>query len=65
MGVIAKDTVGCPDCRVAMSLARIIPALGTLPELKTFVCDRCDVAVTFEPAEDGQALAPVLAAHLR
>jgi predicted RNA-binding Zn-ribbon protein involved in translation (DUF1610 family) len=44
----AKGLLTCPVCGSAMKLARIIPKLGGLPELRTFQCASCGEVVTIE-----------------
>jgi hypothetical protein len=36
----------CPSCGAPMRLARSIPKIGGLPELQTFDCRACGVAIT-------------------
>jgi transposase-like protein len=36
----------CPNCTRLMELARVTPRLGGLPELQTFICRPCGVALT-------------------
>jgi len=38
----------CPSCGAAMHLSRIVPAVGGLPEMQTFECRLCHLAVTAE-----------------
>jgi transposase-like protein len=51
----------CPNCGRRMTLARVTPRLGGLPELQTFVCRPCGVTFT-EAVEDRVAGAQQLAA---
>jgi transposase-like protein len=36
----------CPHCGQPMRLARIVPRLGGLPELRTYECRACGVSFT-------------------
>jgi transposase-like protein len=38
----------CPACGNAMSLVRITPKSGSLPELRTFRCADCDHVLTIK-----------------
>jgi len=38
----------CPSCGAAMRLSRIVPPIGGLPEMQTFECRLCHLAVTAE-----------------
>ena len=40
------STPVCPNCGRVMMLARITPRVGGLPELQTFQCRPCGVALT-------------------
>jgi len=44
----------CPHCGQPMRLARTVPRLGGLPELRTYECRACGVSFTqaAEQAED-------------
>jgi hypothetical protein len=42
----AAANASCPKCSNPMRLARVTPRFGGLPELRTFECRRCGVAVT-------------------
>lgn len=43
----------CPNCGKPMRFTRLIPAVGALPELYSYYCDRCGEAVT-EAGEPGE-----------
>jgi hypothetical protein len=43
----------CPNCAKPMRFTRLIPALGTIPELYSYYCDGCGEAVT-EVGESGE-----------
>ena len=47
----AGNTPRCPNCRQPMTLARVTPRFGGLPELQTFECRPCGVTLT-EAVED-------------
>jgi len=36
----------CPSCNKPMHLARIIPGIGGLPELRVYSCGQCGASVT-------------------
>jgi hypothetical protein len=36
----------CEHCGAAMKLARTVPRLGALPELRTYRCQRCESVMT-------------------
>jgi len=36
----------CPDCREPMKLVKMLPHLGSLPEILVFYCSRCKQAET-------------------
>jgi hypothetical protein len=38
----------CPGCGAAMRFSRIVPSIGGLPEMQTFECKPCHLAVTAE-----------------
>lgn len=40
----------CPSCGKPMHLARTIPGIGGLPELRVYSCRQCGVSIT--EAED-------------
>jgi hypothetical protein len=40
--------VTCPCCGVPMRFARTVPKVGDLPEMQTFECRLCHLAVTAE-----------------
>jgi transposase-like protein len=42
----AANTTRCPNCGQLMKLARVTPRVGGLPELQTFECRPCGVALT-------------------
>lgn len=43
----------CPNCGKPMRFTRLIPAVGSLPELYSYYCDGCSEAVT-EVGEPGE-----------
>ena len=47
------QTPSCPSCGKPMLLARIIPGIGGLPELRVYSCRQCGVSLT-EAAEPGE-----------
>jgi len=48
----------CGNCGQSMALARVVPALGGLPELQSFECRQCRLAYTREAPKTGQAVPP-------
>lgn len=46
----------CPSCGKPMHLARIIPGIGGLPELRVYSCRQCGVSLT-EAEEPGEPVA--------
>jgi len=38
----------CPSCGAAMHFSRIVPSIGSLPEMQTFECRPCQLAITAE-----------------
>jgi hypothetical protein len=38
----------CPACGYTMTLVRITPRAGPLPELRMFLCEDCDHVLTVE-----------------
>jgi hypothetical protein len=38
----------CPSCGAPMRFLRTVPAIGGLPEMQTFECRPCRLAVTAE-----------------
>jgi transposase-like protein len=42
----AANTAYCPNCGQPMTLARVTPRLGGLPELQTFECRPCGAILT-------------------
>jgi hypothetical protein len=38
----------CPSCGAAMHFSRIVPSIGGLPEMQTFECRPCQLAITAE-----------------
>ena len=38
----------CPSCGAAMHFSRIVPPIGGLPEMQTFECRPCQLAITAE-----------------
>jgi len=48
--IATASTPNCPHCAKPMRLARTIPRLGGLPELRTYECRAC--GVTFTEAVD-------------
>jgi hypothetical protein len=38
----------CPSCGAPMHLSRIVPPIGDLPEMQTFECRPCQLAITAE-----------------
>jgi len=43
----------CPHCGRPMHVARIIPGIGGLPELRVYSCPQCGVSLT-EAAQPGE-----------
>lgn len=55
------DRRACPACDGRMSLVRVLPKLGGLPELRTFRCAGCGATETFEEnslSDSGQLTSP-------
>jgi transposase-like protein len=38
----------CPSCGAAMNFSRIVPSVDGLPEMQTFECRPCQLAITAE-----------------
>jgi hypothetical protein len=38
----------CPLCRTIMTLERVAPKLGSLPELRTYKCLKCAHVIKYE-----------------
>jgi hypothetical protein len=38
----------CPSCGAAMHFSRIVPSIDGLPEMQTFECRPCQLAITAE-----------------
>jgi len=54
MQIANQEPPRCPNCGRPMTLARVTPRVGGLPELRTFVCRICRITMTVadgEPAE--------------
>ncbi len=50
--IITDRLVTCPGCRGPMRFARTVPRINDLPEMQTFQCGHCGLAVTAEQALD-------------
>jgi hypothetical protein len=49
MDTISTDQfVTCPSCGKSMRFARTVPKIGDLPEMQTFECRLCRLAITAE-----------------
>jgi hypothetical protein len=49
------EKLACIVCGAPMTLERVTPQLGTLPELRTFRCTACGVVRTTDSKEDIEA----------
>jgi hypothetical protein len=43
-----KDVRQCPQCEGTMTLVRITPKIGALPELRSYRCGECEEVITVE-----------------
>jgi hypothetical protein len=49
MDKITTDQLAiCPSCGAAMHFSRIVPSIDGLPEMQTFECRPCQLAITAE-----------------
>jgi hypothetical protein len=46
--ISTDQLVTCPSCGEPMRFARTVPKVGDLPEMQTFECRLCRLAVTAE-----------------
>ncbi len=46
--ISTDQLVTCPSCGALMRLLRIVPSFSGLPEMQTFECVPCQLAVTAE-----------------
>ena len=46
--ISTDQLVTCPSCGEPMRFARTVPKVGELPEMQTFECRLCRLAVTTE-----------------
>ena len=45
----------CEHCGARMKLARTVPKLGALPELRTYRCQRCESVMTIVVEAEAEA----------
>jgi hypothetical protein len=49
MDKITTDQLAiCPSCGAAMNFSRTVPSIAGLPEMQTFECRPCQLAITAE-----------------